>query len=303
MDLTGGPAIPVFLALIALELVLTARRRAREAGGPRGYAWRDSWASIAMGLGSLVIGAATKFIWFGLYQLVYEVRLFDIQTHAWSFAAALLLDDFCYYWFHRLHHGVRFMWAAHVNHHSSRYFNLSTALRQPWTTFLSTGFYLPLPLLGFDPLLVITVHSVNLLYQFWIHTELIGKLGPLEWVLNTPSHHRVHHGRNVRYLDRNHGGILIVWDRLFGSFEPEVEPVDYGLTKNITSHSPWEIAFHEWRALWRDARNAGSLGDALRIFLRPPGWSRDGSTRTASELRRELEQGAAAAEPAEASAR
>jgi sterol desaturase/sphingolipid hydroxylase (fatty acid hydroxylase superfamily) len=311
MDLTSY-AIPGFLALIALELLLTARRRAREAGAaratgaPRGYAWRDSWASIAMGLGSLVVGASTKFLWFGLYQAVYQFRLFEIQTTAWSFAAALLADDFMYYWFHRLHHGVRFLWAAHVNHHSSRYFNLSTALRQSWTTFTSVLFYLPLPLLGFDPLLVVTVHSVNLLYQFWIHTELIDRLGPLEWVFNTPSHHRVHHGRNVRYLDRNHGGILIVWDRLFGSFEPEVEPVDYGLTKNLTSHSPWHIAFHEWSAMWRDARRAGSLADALRTFLLAPGWSRDGSTQTAHELRRQLEAGgagAATAARAEASAR
>jgi sterol desaturase/sphingolipid hydroxylase (fatty acid hydroxylase superfamily) len=214
--------------------------------------------------------------------------LFDLGSGPLVFAAALLADDFFYYWFHRLHHEVRFLWAAHVNHHSSRHFNLSTALRQSWTTFTSPLFYLPLPLLGFDPLLVITVHSVNLLWQFWIHTELIGRLGPLEAVLNTPSHHRVHHGRNVQYLDRNHGGMLIVWDRLFGTFEQERERVDYGLTKNLESFSPWEIAFHEWRAMLRDARRAGSLGDALRTLLLPPGWSRDGRTRTARELREEL---------------
>jgi len=204
------------------------------------------------------------------------------------FAAALLGDDFCYYWYHRLHHEVRFMWAGHVVHHSSRHFNLATALRQPWSTFMGPLFYAPLPLLGFDPLLLVTVHSVNLLYQFWIHTELIDRLGPLEWIFNTPSHHRVHHGRNVRYLDRNHGGILIVWDRLFGTFEPEREAVDYGLTKNLTSFSPWEIFAHEWRAMWRDTRDAASWRDALRVWLLPPGWSRDGSTHTANELRTRL---------------
>ncbi len=288
MDLVG-PAIPIFLALIALELFVSARRRVRDAAGAsRGYAWRDSWASLAMGLGSVVVGAETKGLWFGLYRVVHELRLFEIGSGSLAFAAALVADDFCYYWFHRLHHEVRFLWAAHVNHHSSRHFNLSTALRQSWTTFASPLFYLPLPLLGFDPLLVVTVHSVNLLWQFWIHTELIGRLGPLEAILNTPSHHRVHHGRNVQYLDRNHGGMLIVWDRLFGTFEPEREPVDYGLTKNLESFSPWQIAFHEWRAMLRDARRAGSLGDALRTLLLPPGWSRDGRTRTARELREDL---------------
>lgn len=280
-----GPAIPVFFALMALELGLTAWRRVSAAREARGYEWRDTLASLAMGLGSVGVGVATKWIWFGAYRVVYEFRLFELGGGPWVFVAALVADDFCYYWFHRLHHEVRFLWAAHVNHHSSRHFNLSTALRQPWTTFMSPFFYLPLPLLGFDPLLLVTVHSVNLLYQFWIHTELIGRLGPLEWILNTPSHHRVHHGRNVQYLDRNHAGILIVWDRLFGTFEPERERVDYGLTKNLTSFSPWHIAFHEWIAMWRAARRARTLGDAIRTFLLPPGWSRDGSTHTARELR------------------
>ena len=288
MDFTTWAA-PVFLALIALEVFLSARRRARGAAeGMRGYARRDSWASISMGLGSLVVGVATKWLWFGLYTWAFQFRLFDLGTGPLVFAAALLGDDFFYYWYHRLHHEVRFMWAGHVVHHSSRHFNLSTALRQPWTTFMGPLFYLPLPLLGFDPLLLVTVHSVNLLYQFWIHTELIGRLGPLEWIFNTPSHHRVHHGRNVRYLDRNHGGILILWDRLFGTFEPEREAVDYGLTKNLTSFSPWEIFVHEWRAMWRDSQSAATWGDALRVWLLPPGWSRDGSTHTADELRKQL---------------
>jgi sterol desaturase/sphingolipid hydroxylase (fatty acid hydroxylase superfamily) len=288
MDLTTWAA-PVFLALIAFEVFVSARRRARGAAADqRGYARRDSWASIAMGLGSLVVGVATKWLWFGAYELLQQFRLFELGTGPLVFAAALLGDDFCYYWYHRLHHEVRFMWAGHVVHHSSRHFNLSTALRQPWSTFMGPLFYAPLPLLGFDPLLLVTVHSVNLLYQFWIHTELIDRLGPLEWIFNTPSHHRVHHGRNVRYLDRNHGGILIVWDRLFGTFEPEGEAVDYGLTKNLTSHSPFEIFVHEWRALWRDSREAAGWRDALRVWLLPPGWSRDGSTHTANELRARL---------------
>jgi len=160
-------------------------------------------------------------------------------------------------------------------------------LRQSWTTFFAPFFYLPLPLLGIDPLIVITVHSANLLYQFWIHTEQIGRLGPLEALLNTPSHHRVHHGRNLRYLDRNYAGIFILWDRLFGSFEPESEPVDYGITHNLETQNLLWVAFHEWVALARDLRRAHGWREALGLVLRPPGWSADGHTRTARALRRE----------------
>jgi len=289
MDLTRL-AIPFFLALIAVEVVLSARR-ARGGAAIRGYTLRDTAASLAMGVGSVAVGVFQKGWAFALYQQCFEMRLFDLGTGAWVFALAVVGDDLLYYWFHRLHHEVRFLWAAHVNHHSSRHYNLSTALRQSWTTFASPLFYVPLPLLGIDPLVAVTVHSANLIYQYWIHTELVGSLGPLEAVLNTPSHHRVHHGRNLRYLDRNHGGIFIVWDRLFGTFEPEGEPVDYGLTTQLRSHNPLVIAFHEWRALGRDALAAlreGRPGVALAYCVRPPGWSPDGRTRTARELRRAL---------------
>src|SRR5262245_7451401 len=279
-------AIPFFVALVVLEAVVSGWRRAHGRDAGRGYEARDTAASLAMGLGSVAIGLVGKGIEFALFSAAFEFRLFDLGTGVWVFAAAMLLDDFCYYWFHRIHHEVRLLWAAHVNHHSSRHFNLSPALRQPWTTFARPLFHLPLPLLGFDPLLAMTVHSLNLIYQFWIHTELVGRLGPLEWVLNTPSHHRVHHGRNPRYLDRNHGGILIVWDRHFGTFEPESERVDYGLTKNLESFSPLRIAFHEWAALWRDVRGARSWREGLGFALRAPGWAPGGAGHTAAELRR-----------------
>ena len=286
-------AIPFFVGLVILEAVLCAWRRARGQGAGRGYEARDTAASLAMGLGSVAIGLVGKGAEFALYSAAFELRLLDLGPGPWVFAVALVADDLCYYWFHRLHHEVRLLWAAHVNHHSSRHFNLSTALRQPWTTFARPLFHLPLPLLGFDPLLTMTVHSLNLIYQFWIHTELVGRLGPLEWLLNTPSHHRVHHGRNVRYLDRNHGGILIVWDRLFGTFEPERERVDYGLTKNLESFDPLRIAFHEWAALARDLRGARGWREALRFALRPPGWRPGGGGSTARELRRALGRSAA----------
>jgi sterol desaturase/sphingolipid hydroxylase (fatty acid hydroxylase superfamily) len=196
-------------------------------------------------------------------------------------------EDFTYYWWHRASHEVRLLWAAHENHHSSEYFNYSTALRQSYTTpFTVPLFYWWLPLAGFHPLMIFTQISLSLVYQFWIHTELIGRMPrAFEAVFNTPSHHRVHHGANLEYLDRNHAGILIVWDRLFGSFEPERARVRYGLTKNIRSWNPLRIAFHEWAAMLRDAALARGWRARIGFLLEAPGWSPDGSTLTAKQLR------------------
>jgi sterol desaturase/sphingolipid hydroxylase (fatty acid hydroxylase superfamily) len=278
-------AVPVFLILMAVEIGWGERLRGRI----RGYEWRDTLASLSMGVGNVVISFGTKVAVLALYAMLHRYALFDIGFVWWAWPLAILGDDFCYYWFHRTSHEVRFLWAAHENHHSSRHYNLSTALRQSWTTpFTAPLFWAPLALLGVEPLMILTAQGISLVYQFWIHTELIDRLGPFEVLFNTPSHHRVHHGRNVRYLDRNHGGILIVWDRLFGTFEEETEPVDYGLTRNIHTFNPLRIASHEWIAMFRDAARARSLGDALRTLWKPPGWSADGSTRTASELQRQL---------------
>jgi sterol desaturase/sphingolipid hydroxylase (fatty acid hydroxylase superfamily) len=275
-------AVPFFIALLLLELALTRRRSAPDV---KGFDARDSWASLSMGIGNVAIAGLSKGAAVALYFAAYEIRVFDLGTGVAAWVLLFFSEDFCYYWFHRFHHEVRFFWAAHVNHHSSRYFNLSTALRQSWTTpFTGPIFWAPLALLGFHPFMILTAQAVSLIYQFWIHTELIGRLGPLESVLNTPSHHRVHHGANVEYLDRNYGGILIVWDRLFGSFEPERSPVDYGLTKNIATFHPVRIAFHEWRAMFRDALRARSWREAAGYLLQPPGWSPDGSTLTARQM-------------------
>lgn len=273
-------AIPAFAALITLELALSASRRVR------GYELKDTLASLSMGLFNRVVYAAVGGILLFAHLALYEYRLFDLGHAWWVWALCFVAEDFTYYWWHRASHEVRFLWAAHVNHHSSERYNLSTALRQsPTTPFTVFLFYWPLPLLGFHPVMVLTCTAVSLLYQFWIHTELIERLGWFERWFNTPSHHRVHHGSNVAYLDRNHGGILIVWDRLFGTFEPEHEPVRYGLTKNIETYNPIEIAFHEWRALGRDVRRARTWGEALNYLVRAPGWSPDGSTLTAREMR------------------
>jgi len=279
-------AIPAFIGLVVAELLL-ARRRGRRIAEPL-----DSAASLTMGVGSVLIDLAWGGVALAAFYALYEHRLFELGAGAGVFALALLADDFAYYWFHRLHHEVRVLWAAHVTHHSSQRYNYATALRQTWTPITALPFYAPLAWLGFDPLLLVTVHGVNLLYQFWIHTELVARCPRwFEAVFNTPSHHRVHHGSNPRYLDRNYGGILIVWDRWFGSFEPESEPVRFGLTKNITRYDPLYVAFHEWVAVFRDAWRADSWRLAFRYLLAPPGWRPDASSQTAQELR----QAAAAA--------
>jgi sterol desaturase/sphingolipid hydroxylase (fatty acid hydroxylase superfamily) len=286
VDILIAFAVPVFLTLIALEAWVERRHPDRVR---RGYEVRDASASLAMGLGNVVVAALTKVLAAAVFFTAYEFRFFDLGTSAWVWALLIPCEDFCYYWFHRASHEVRFLWAAHVNHHSSRYFNLSTALRQSWTTPL-TGpiFWVPLAFLGFHPLMILTAQAISLVYQFWIHTELIGKLGPVEWIMNTPSHHRVHHGSNTEYLDRNYAGIFIVWDRWFGSFEPERTPVDYGLTKNINTFNPLRIAFHDWAAMFRSVANAGTWREALGFVFRRPGWSPDGSTLTARQMQQRL---------------
>ena len=279
-------AVPFFIGLVLLEAVLTSVRQTRQRRELRGYEVRDTFASLAMGLGNVGVSLLGKGVSLALLSVAYQHALFDLGRGWTVWVVLIVAEDFCYYWFHRLHHEVRLLWAAHVNHHSSRFYNLSTALRQSWSTPL-TGpiFWLPLALLGFHPVMILTAQAVSLVYQFWLHTELIGRLGPFEWLFNTPSHHRVHHGRNVEYLDRNYAGILILWDRLFGSFEPEAAPVDYGLTRNLERPGVLYAATHEWQAVLRDMRNADGWRERAAYALRPPGWSPDASSQTASQMR------------------
>ncbi|MBK7071588.1 MAG: sterol desaturase family protein [Myxococcales bacterium] len=277
-------AIPVFLITLAIEAAWARRRK----GDPRiiGYTTKDTFASLAMGLGNVGIAAVTKLGTFALMTWLYQYRVATLPNLWWTWVLLFFAEDFCYYWFHRASHEVRALWAAHVNHHSSEHYNLSTALRQSWTTpFTAPAFWLALPLVGFAPWMVFTQQAISLLYQYWIHTEAIDRLpAPLEFVFNTPSHHRVHHGANPEYLDRNHGGILIIWDRLFGTFAPERARVRYGLTENIRTFKPHVIAFHEWIAMARDARRAPTWRAALGYLLRPPGWRHDGAGKTAREV-------------------
>lgn len=269
-------AIPAFIGLLLLEAVLDAIMRRHL------YELKDAASSLAMGTGNVILGLGAKTMILGVYTVVHRFAIFPIGHQWWAWVLLFFTEDFTYYVFHRTSHECRLFWASHVVHHSSQRYNLGTALRQTWTgSFMSFVFWLWLPLVGFDPIMVMTMQAISLLYQFWIHTEFIHSLGPLELVLNTPAHHRVHHASNGRYIDRNHAGVLIIWDRLFGTFEPEDmqdRPV-YGLTTNINTYNPFRIAFHEWIDIWRDVRHARTLrGKFDMIFGRP-----DASLRAAAE--------------------
>jgi len=200
---------------------------------------------------------------------------------------AFFADDISYYWFHRKSHEIRFFWASHVVHHSSQKYNLSTALRQTWTGNLTGAFlfWSWMPFLGFHPVMVMTMQAASLIYQFWIHTETIKKLPtPIEYIFNTPSHHRVHHGSNPEYIDKNHAGVLIIWDKIFDTFQPELFRPTYGLTKNINSYNPVRIAFHEWTDIWRDIRQSSSLKQALKYTFGRPGWKSSSADLSDQEI-------------------
>ena len=280
-------AIPFFVFAMLLEFFVASAKNIKS------YTAKDAFSSIAMGLGNVFIGLVSKlFVFAALYYVYENLRIFTITITWWSFIILFFLDDFSYYWFHRTSHENRFFWASHVVHHSSKHYNLSTALRQTWTgSFYSFIFWLWLPLIGFHPGMIIFQMSISLLYQFWIHTELIQKMPKwIELFFNTPSHHRVHHGSNPIYLDKNHAGILIIWDKLFGTFQPELksEKVQYGLVVNIKTYNPIFIAFNEWGALFKDLNTKNiSVRDRIRYLYKPPGWKHDGTGKLSTDLKEE----------------
>jgi sterol desaturase/sphingolipid hydroxylase (fatty acid hydroxylase superfamily) len=246
-------------------------RRRRMARSVRQVA--SSVGTTAVAAGGLAVATAWAHRTAG--RRLWDKRVFaDKGDGPLAVLGAVLAWDFIYYWNHRLAHESRWLWAAHVVHHSSERYNLSTALRQPVADAVTVSVpYGLLALLGYRPDVIETARGVNLLYQFWVHTEAIGSMGPLEKVLNSPSAHRVHHGSNRQYLDRNHGSILIIWDRLFGTFEPEGDEVVYGLTRNIDSFNPARIATHEWSDILRDVHRSDTWGDRFGFVLRGPGWA------------------------------
>ncbi|MBP8257620.1 MAG: sterol desaturase family protein [Opitutaceae bacterium] len=264
-------AIPFFFLAIWWEMrAIGAQRRQ---GKPRaGFFRADSRASLLMGTVSLLTVGLVNVAGYFIAHWLFDHRIADLGSSAAGWIVAVVGWDFIYYWHHRWQHEIRVLWACHVNHHSSERYNLTTALRQPWFPIDGILQFPLLAVLGIPPWLIATSGSINLIYQFWVHTEAIDRMPRwFEWLLNTPSHHRVHHGSNPEYLDTNYAGILMIWDRLFRTFTPEVAPVEYGLTKNINSYRLRTIAFHEYAAVGHDVRTAPTLRLKLRAAFGRPG--------------------------------
>ncbi len=277
-------AIPAFVILLLAEIVFNILTHKDL------FETKDTLSSLAMGIGNVLTGIFAKAVVFAAYLGVYQFRIFEIGYEWWAWVLLFFLEDVSYYIFHRVSHHSRYFWASHVVHHSSQKYNLGTALRQTWTGNITGSFvfWLWLPLVGFHPVMIMTMQAISLIYQFWIHTEVIGKLPkPIEWFFNTPSHHRVHHSSDIKYLDKNHAGVLIIWDRMFGTFQEEEEHPTYGLTKNINTYNPFLIATHEWIDMFKDVFKPISWKERFQYIFGPPGWSHDGSRKTTAQLRAE----------------
>ncbi len=281
-------AIPFFIAFILFEIFWL-----KKLGLEKAYEKKDAITSLIMGSGMSIMDLLFKGVYLAVLFFFWQFRIFDLGFGIWVLLAALIIDDFFYYIKHFLYHKVRWMWGSHVVHHSSEHYNLTTALRQPWTNIISGSVFIhvPMVLLGFHPLMIVFVSAISLLYQFWIHTEAIDKMPKwFEFIFNTPSHHRVHHGRNPRYLDANYAGILIIWDRMFGTFVPELEneKPEFGIVKPLKSFNPLIVAFHEYAAILRDffSKDA-SLIDRIKYLFGAPGYSHDNSRKTVAQIKGE----------------
>ena len=264
-------AIPIFALLIAIEAWYSARRNNSF------YEKKDGWNNIFIGLMSVIFGALIGLMVGSAYVFSYDIAPYKFPADAWwTWAILIFVDDFAYYWFHRISHESRIFWNFHVVHHSSEFYNLSVAVRQSWFSgILHWIFYAPIMMLGFAPWMFFLVHGINLIYQFWIHTRFIKTLGPLEAVLNTPSHHRVHHGVNEMYLDKNYGGILIIWDRIFGTFTAETEEPRYGIIKPVNSYNPMWINTHAWFEMWEAMKRRKTLAGKMRCVFGSPNMNFD----------------------------
>ncbi len=275
---------PVYLVAMLFEAWFLVQRR------KRAYDWRESLASLGIALGQRVIGAGAAVVLAAIFTAVWSHRLWTVPlNHAWSIALLFIVVEFAYYWQHRMSHEMRWFWATHAVHHSPRQLYLANADRLGWTGQISGSFVFLLPVvaLGFAPAAVVGALSANLLYQFWLHTELIGKLGWFDWWFNSPSNHRVHHASNAAYLDRNYGGVIMLYDHLFGTYAAERidEPCRYGLVSRRSSYNPLRIAFGEWLKLGNDLRRARGLREVVGFVFGPPGWKPDGEGMTSARLR------------------
>ncbi len=273
-------AIPFFALMIALEAWFS-RKKHRDY-----YETKDTWINILIGFVSVGFGGIFGLFIGSIYVFAYELAPYKFPADMWwTWAILFFVDDFVYYWFHRASHESRLFWNFHVVHHSSENYNLSVAVRQSWFSgILHWVFYAPIMLLGFAPWMFALMHGFNLIYQFWIHTRFVNRMGVFERFLNTPSHHRVHHGVNNPYLDKNYAGVLIVWDRMFGSFVSETEEPRYGIIKPIRSYNPFWINTHSWNEMWLAMRESGSIGGKIRCIFASPNMDTGTKRRAPSAL-------------------
>ena len=277
---------PIFLLCIAAEFFYLRRQHPQLHSAK--YTWADTISNGVLALMHEASDAICNVLFiFAVYALLQEVRLFEIENTWLNLLVLFVLQDFFYYWFHRASHRIRFMWASHVVHHSSERLNLSTAFRQSLTYPISGMwvFWTPIVWIGFEPELVVTSVMLSLAYQFFVHTQVIKQLGPLEWIFNTPSHHRVHHAKNPEYIDKNYAGVLIIWDKLFGTFVKERDdtPCVYGITQQVHSHNPLRLTFHEWAAMFKDAFASNKpLTQRIKHFWAPPEWQPVNETSTSA---------------------
>lgn len=275
---------PVYAILIGLEIILS-------------YVHNRHWYSVKGTLTNVYLSALNfaldillRGVCLFILDLFFRYRFFEIENPVLYWIGLLILQDLCFYFLHLVDHVCRLFWAVHVTHHSSEEFNLTVGFRssvfQPVYRFI---WFIPLSLVGFKSIDIMLMYSATQIYGILIHTQHVGKLGFLEWFMATPSHHRVHHGSNPQYLDKNMGMVFIIWDRIFGTFEEEKEPVKYGLTENLKEpYHPVKVVFHEWQSIIRDLRKPSPLKAKLMYIFGPPGWSHDGSKKTAKQMRAEL---------------
>lgn len=261
-------AIPVYLLLMGIELIFEQFQKTKR------YRLNDAITNISCGIGQQVVKVFFQVITIAAYTFIYEkLAFFKVENTTLNYIILFIAWDLCYYWAHRMSHEINLFWSGHQVHHQSEEYNLSVALRQSWfQIFFTSFFFWPLALLGFAPKAIVIVAGFNLLYQFWIHTEAIDKMGFLEWFMNTPSHHRVHHGRNPKYIDKNHAGVFIIWDRMFGTFQEEEERPVYGITNPINSWNPIWVHFSHFQIIGKQLKQTPGLLNKLKVLFYKPGW-------------------------------
>ena len=269
---------PIVLAMIFVEILISNWQQKNY------YKTQHTLCTIGLLAGNIIVAFSIKGLILALHFYLYQYKIFELSgmLPLWLFwILTFVVIDLVFYIYHRMSHRIRFLWAIHLSHHSSEEMNFAVSFRQAWFGPISKiPFFMVLPLLGFDPTIIAAAGVISTLWGIVGHTQIIGKLGVLEWIFNTPSHHRVHHGSNEQYIDKNYGNLLIIWDRMFGTFESEKEKVKFGLVNNVNTFNPTKITFMAWSSMIEDINNKQSLGEVLRIIFGPPNTHKKIKVRT-----------------------